>query len=169
MIEIAPDKFDESIFRLLGKDWALITSGDIENFNMMTASWGGAGVLWAKPVATIYVRPERYTHEYIERTRRFTLSFFPSQLRQALAEMGSKSGRNFDKMHYEALTPIELPSQQVAFAQARIVMDCQVLYKDTMAEDKFLDKQPLEKWYGGEHGNLHDIYIAEIKHIWINE
>ena len=65
MIEIAPDKFDESIFRLLGKDWALITSGDIENFNMMTASWGGAGVLWAKPVATIYVRPERYTHPAI--------------------------------------------------------------------------------------------------------
>ena len=52
----------EDVFHLIGKEWMLITSGTIDRFNTMTASWGGIGWLWNKPVAYIFVRPDRYTY-----------------------------------------------------------------------------------------------------------
>lgn len=169
MKEIRPEEITDNIFNLIGKDWMLITAGDKSNFNMMTASWGGAGVLWAKPVVTIYVRPERYTHGFIEESNRFTLTFFPQSMRKTLAVMGSESGRSYDKMHHSDLSPVELPSGQIAFKEARLILDCDILYKDAMNADKFVNNDPLEKWYGEQQGRLHDIYIAEIKQVWINE
>lgn len=168
MKEIKPEEINDNLIKLIGHDWMLVTAGDKSDFNMMTASWGGAGFLWAKPVATIYVRPERFTHEYIEKTNRFTLTFFPESMRKTLALMGSESGRTYDKMQEPTLSPIELPSGQIAFDEACLILDCNILYKDTLNADKFIDKQPLENWYG-EKGGLHDMYIAEIKHAWIKE
>lgn len=42
----------------------------------MTVSWGGLGELWGKDVAFIFIRPQRYTYEFIERENYFTMSFF---------------------------------------------------------------------------------------------
>ncbi len=169
MKEINPTEIDENIIKLIGNDWMLITAGDIKDYNMMTASWGGAGFLWGKPVVTAYVRPERHTHGYIERNGRFTLTFFPEDMRKILAIMGKESGKTFDKMNFHGLTPIALPTGQVAFGEAKLMLDCEIMYKDRMSADKFIDKEPLEKWYHDQPGGgLHDIYIAEIKHAWIN-
>lgn len=168
MQEIKPSEINGNFIKLIGSDWMLITSGNTGDYNMMTASWGGVGFLWARPVVTVYVRPERFTHGYIERTGRFTLTFFPEDKRKDLAVMGKESGRTFDKKHYLGLTAVELPSGQVTFDHARIVLDCEVIFKDTMSPGKFVDREPLEKWYNDEPGGgLHDIYIAEIKHAWI--
>ena len=75
---------NEDIFNLIGKQWMLVTAGNQERFNTMTASWGGIGWLWNKPVAFVFVRPERYTHEFIEANERFTLSFYGENFRKAL-------------------------------------------------------------------------------------
>ncbi len=169
MKEITPEHISDNIISLIGHQWMLITAGDKSGYNMMTASWGGAGYLWNKPVATIYVRPERLTDQYIKNTGRFTLSFFPEKMRHTLALMGSKSGRDYDKMHEPSLSSVVLPSGQIAFGEARIILDCEILYSDTMEAAKFADTDSLQKWYGPQQGNLHNIYIAEIKHVWINE
>ena len=169
MKEIKPEEINDNFIKLIGSEWMLVTAGDKSDFNMMTASWGGAGFLWARPVVTIYVRPERYTHEYIEKTNRFTLTFFPATMRKTLALMGSQSCRTYDKMQEPTLSPIELPSGEIAFDEARLILDCEILYKDAMCADKFINKQPLENWYGEAKGGLHDIYIAEIKQAWIKE
>ena len=50
---------NENAFDLIGKEWMLVTAGNKEKFNTMTASWGGIGWLWNKPVAFIFIRPER--------------------------------------------------------------------------------------------------------------
>ena len=68
-------QFDTDIFAQFDKKWALLTAGDKEKFNTMTISWGGLGTLWGKPVATVYVRKSRYTHEFMDREDYFTLSF----------------------------------------------------------------------------------------------
>lgn len=137
---------------------------------MMTASWGEVGELWGKHVVTAYVRPERYTDEFIADTLRFTLSFFPETMKKMLGVMGKESGRSYDKMSFDGLTPKILPSGQVTFNEARLVLDCKVLYVDALHADKFLDKESLAKWYNdAPGGSLHNIYVAEIVGAWINE
>ena len=124
----------EDAFQLIGTEWMLITSGDSSNFNTMTASWGGLGWLWNRPVAFLFVRPERYTHEFIERNERLTLSFFPETQRKALQVCGSKSGRDCDKVKEAGLTPVQVEPGMVSFAEARMTLACRKLFKSDMKQ-----------------------------------
>ena len=94
---IDPKEIGQNVFSLIGDQWMLITAGTAERCNTMTASWGGLGVLWRKPVATIYVRPQRYTYTFLEKNPYFTLSFFGPQWKKQLAYCGAVSGREEDK------------------------------------------------------------------------
>ena len=89
---------NENAFDLIGKEWMLVTAGNKEKFNTMTASWGGIGWLWNRPVAFVFIRPERYTHDFIERESRLTLSFYKEEFRGILHFCGTKSGRDVDKV-----------------------------------------------------------------------
>ncbi|MCR5608730.1 MAG: hypothetical protein K6G26_06670, partial [Lachnospiraceae bacterium] len=84
--------FNTNIFETFDKQWALLTAGDIDNFNTMTISWGGLGTLWGKPVITSYVRQSRLTHDYIDNNEYFTVSFYPEEYKKILGILGSKSG-----------------------------------------------------------------------------
>ncbi len=157
----------ENAFDLIGKQWMLVTAGGIQKFNTMTASWGGIGWLWNKPVAFIFIRPERYTHEFIETNGRLTLSFYDEQYRKALQICGSKSGRNTDKVAEANLTAVETEHGTVSFAEARLILECKKLFKTTMQEGDFIDKELLDRWYGEGKGNLHDVYVVEIENVYI--
>ncbi len=74
-------------FDKISKQWMLITAGDQEKSNTMTASWGGVGFMWGKPVATAYIRPQRYTKEFVDTNDRFTLSFLTEEKREALKNL----------------------------------------------------------------------------------
>lgn len=157
----------ENAFELIGKDWMLITAGNSSDFNTMTASWGGLGWLWNRPVAFVFVRPERYTYDFIERNEQMTLSFFYEQSRKALQICGTKSGRDCDKVKEAGLTPIETESGNVTFAEARMTLECRKLFKADMNEANFLDKSILEKWYGNHPGgSLHTVYVVEIEKVY---
>ena len=91
-------QFDTDIFAQFDKKWALLTAGGKEKFNTMTISWGGLGTLWGKPVATVYVRESRYTHEFMDREDYFTVSFYPESCRRTLGVLGSKSGRDRSRL-----------------------------------------------------------------------
>ena len=97
MQELAIKDLTENFFEAIGKEWMLVTSGSKEKFNTMTASWGGIGFLWNKAVAFIFIRPERYTYEFIEKNDMLTLSFLGSGNRSIYNICGSKSGRDTDK------------------------------------------------------------------------
>ena len=155
----------ENAFEMIGKEWMLVTAGDESRFNTMTASWGGLGWLWNKPVAFVFIRPERYTHEFIEASTRLTLSFYPEECRKALQLCGTRSGRDTDKVAATGLQPVTLPSGAVTFAQARLSLDCRKLFKASMQEADFLDASLLDRGYG-EHGGLHDIYVVEIEDVY---
>lgn len=155
----------ENCFDLIGKQWMLITAGTKDSFNTMTASWGGFGILWNKDVATIYVRPSRYTHDFIENNGTLTLSFFPEEYRKALQICGSRSGRDCDKVAEAGLTPLELESGDMTFAEARLVLQCRKLFKTEMSEENFIDKDVFGKWYGADEGAPHTVYILEIEKV----
>ena len=157
----------ENAFDLIGKGWMLVTAGNKEKLNTMTASWGGIGWLWNKPVAFVFIRPERYTHNFIERESRLTLSFYKEEFRGILQFCGTKSGRDVDKAKETGLKPVALESGAMTFEQARLTLDCRKLFKSSMSAANFIDKSILAKWYGSQPGgSLHDVYVVEIEGVY---
>ena len=169
MKNIAPEDLSDNPIRLIGRDWMLVTAGQMGDFNTMTASWGGVGHLWNVPVAFVFVRPERYTYGFMEREEGFTLSFFDGQYRNALSLLGTKSGRDGDKVAESGLTPVPVPGGGVTFAQARVVLECRKLYVSDLQAGKFLDPTILPRFYDAQHGGLHRVYIARITAAYLAE
>lgn len=159
---------DQNIIQLIGHEWMLISAGNTnQGFNMMTASWGGMGWLWEKPVAFIFVRPQRFTHEFTEREDYFTLTFFDKEFKDILLKMGTVSGRDFDKVHQSGLTPIETENGSIAFSEARIVVECKKVYKTIIQENEFSDVALSHKIYPNK--DYHSMYIGEIVNVWIKK
>ena len=128
----------------------LVTAGNAEKFNMMTASWGGLGFLWNRPVAFVFIRPQRYTFDFVERNEGFTLSFFGEEYRKVLQLCGTKSGREIDKVAETKLTPFATPSGNMAFEEASLVLDCRKCYTDMIEKGNFIDYETVARWYPHE-------------------
>lgn len=163
--ELSELKFNP--FTLIGKQWMLLTGGNKEKFNTMTASWGQLGVLWNKDILTCYIRPNRYTFEFVEDGEYFTASFLGEQYREALRVCGSKSGRDCDKVKETGITPVELDGC-IGFEEADMVLVCRKLYADDIRAEGFLTQDGLmDKFYGADP--LHRAYIAEITAVYVKE
>ncbi|MBE9487690.1 MAG: flavin reductase family protein [Bacteroidetes bacterium] len=154
----------QNLIGLISKSM-LITAGERDNFNTMTASWGGVAFLWNKPVVFIFVRPERYTNYFLENTDTFSLSFFDDSYKKQLLFCGTKSGKDVDKVKETGLTPLFTKEGTPIFAEAELLLECKKLYVDKFNEEFFLDKDMLEQFYG-EKGGLHRIFIAEVTNVW---
>ena len=119
--EISPEQMVQNPFTLIGKDWGLVTAGTSEKVNTMTVSWGGVGIMWGKPVAFIFIRPQRYTKEFIDNNNVLSLSFYDDTKREMLSFMGSKSGRDLDKITEMGLT-VAFDNQVPYFEEAKTVL-----------------------------------------------
>ena len=137
----------------------LITAGTPERCNTMTASWGGLGVLWGKQTATCYIRPQRYTYEFMEAGEAFTLSFFGEEYRKALAFCGAKSGRDVDKIRECGFTVAAGAGDAPYFEEADLVLVCKKAYWQDLDPSHFLDPE-IEKHYPQK--DYHRMYIGEI-------
>lgn len=165
MKEIQVKELEDNLFNAISKEWMLVTSGTKEKFNTMTASWGGIGFLWNKPVAFIFIRPERYTFEFIERNEFLTLSFLGEENKAIHKVCGSQSGRNIDKIKETGLEPIFTDNGGITFNQSRLTFECRKLYADMIKPEQFIDKSTIDKWYGGSHGGFHKMYVVEIVNV----
>lgn len=157
--KIEPTELSDNPFSIFAKDWVLITAGDASKFNTMTASWGGIGVIWNKNVATIYVRPQRYTYEFLEANDSFTISVLPEQYREALTFCGKKSGRDCDKVSDCGLTPVAA-GETIAFEQARLVLHCKKVYCSDLNPIGFCEESIDTTNYPNK--DYHRMYIGEI-------
>lgn len=146
-------------FEKLSKQWALVSAGNLDKFNMMTVSWGAVGVIWGKPSVTAYIRQTRYTKEFVDQNDTFTLTFLKDGHREALNVLGSKSGRDMDKMEDSGLTPVEVDGN-VTFAEADLVLVCRKRFVQDMPKENFLQQETLDRWYADQ--NYHTMYIGEI-------
>ena len=151
-------KFETDIFSVFDKKWALLTAGNKDSFNTMTVSWGGMGTIWGKPVATVYVRTSRYTHEFMDREGYFTVSFYPEEYRKVLGVFGSKSGRDMDKMNGSGLTAKAL-QESVTFEEAEITLVCRKMFMQRLEPSNITDPDAA-KFYAGDAP--HDMYIGEV-------
>ena len=135
-----------------------LTTDIFSNFNTMTISWGGMGTLWGKPVATVYIRTSRYTHEFIDANEYFTISFYPEEYKKVLGVLGSKSGREMDKMHDSGLTPKYL-DKGITFEEAKCTLVCRKLFKQQLAIEN-IPEEVVDTYY--KKDAPHDMYIAEV-------
>lgn len=159
MRSIDPKQLDKNVFSAIGEQWMLITAGTTEHCNTMTASWGGLGVIWGAPAATCYIRPQRYTKEFVDREDYFTLSFFGEEYRKALALCGSKSGREVDKVKQCGFTVKAADHGAPYFEQAELVLVCRKRFAQPM-EEANIPREIKDKWYPEK--DYHTLYIGEI-------
>lgn len=164
--QIAPEKIDLNFIESIGKDWMLVTSGNQQSFNMMTASWGFAGYIWGLPATAIVIRPSRYTKEFIDKGHTYTLSFFPDKYKKILSVLGSKSGRDMDKMAKSGLTPMQLPTGDMSYEEASLTIACRVMFAQPLKESGFIDPTLMPKWYPLGADDLHTLYIGEIQAVY---
>lgn len=159
---ITVDDFRIRCHHLWDSRWLLLTAGDLAagQYNPMTVAWGSFGTMWSQPFAQVVVRPTRHTFSFMERYDTFTLCAFPEICRPVLELMGTRSGRDIDKMHDDGLTP--LPSLEVAapgFAEAELIVECRKIYWDDIEPDRFLLPE-IDRNY--PHRDYHRIYFGEI-------
>ena len=150
---------DQNVCSLIGDQWMLVTAGSRSKCNTMTASWGGLGVIWGAPAATCYIRPQRYTKEFVDREEYFTLAFFGEEWRKALSLCGSKSGRDVDKVKECGFTVKTAACGAPYFEQADLVLVCRKRFAQEM-DPANIPQDVKEKWYPNQ--DYHTMYIGEI-------
>ena len=163
--EITPVELQENAFKLI-KEWMLVSAAGGGHVNAMTASWGGVGFMWAKNVAFIVVRPQRYTKEFIDMSDKFSLSFFNNDYKKMLNYFGTVSGREEDKIGESGLSML-FEDGVPYYEEAKMTVFCRKLYNQNFEEKCFLDKKLLEVWY--PKSDYHTLYIAEIEKIIVKE
>lgn len=156
---------------VIPKEWMLLTAGcEARGFNTMTASWGHMGAIWGHggglPTTVVYVRPQRYTKEFMDREALYTLCFFSEDYKKDLGYLGRNSGRDGDKLAHTSLTPV-FGEGYTYFAEAKVVLVCRKLYRAPILEEGFLDRSIVEECYPNK--DFHDMYIGQIVEVLVED
>ena len=159
---------------MFGEDWMALTAGnENKGYNSMCIAWGHMGTVWERdshanrlPTVTCFVRPQRYTKDFLDREELFTVSHFPSAMKKTLGYIGSHSGRDGDKIKDAGLTPI-FDGGATYFEEADMVFVCRKLYQAPLVESGFVDNGLIDFNYPEK--DYHEMYIGEIIKVLIKE
>lgn len=166
---VSAEDFNENIFNLVGKDFTVITAG--KDPNSMVASWGGAGIMFNRPVTWNFLRANRFTLEKIRETGTYTMCYFPDQYKGDIMQFGMKSGRDTDKMAQTKLTPMMTPDGYPAYAEAKIIIECKLIAASTVSKDEFYTKEAKDFLQEGfdDAKDWHKLVYGEITKIYIKK
>ncbi|HAF61650.1 MAG TPA: flavin reductase [Anaerolineaceae bacterium] len=164
--ELNVHSFCEENIALWSERWLLLASGDFQHadYNAMTVSWGSIGNVWNYPFVQVFVRPTRYTLEFMEKYPTFTVNAFPEEYRDVLNYLGSTSGRECDKLSASGLTAVA--SHYVAaptFEEAQLSIECEKIYWQDFDPQHFLLPE-IENHYSC--ADYHRVYYGRIKGIF---
>ncbi|MCX7953740.1 MAG: flavin reductase [Bacteroidales bacterium] len=148
----------------LDKQNILLTAGNIGHFNSMTIGWINIGRLWHRHTLLVYVRPTRYTYEFIEKYEYFSVNFFEEKYSDIIDFFGTYSGRSVDKMNYNKLTPIDYNNKAVYYKESFLKIICKKIYSFDIKKENFLNKSIITHYYSDN--NFHRAYIGEIIEIF---
>ena len=157
------NEFTVSPVHLWGEQWLLLTAGTNQpgKFNCMTVAWGSFGMMWAKPLAMVVVRPGRYTYEFMERSESFTLCAFPPDFKDKLTLCGTRSGRDLDKVQACGLTPIASSDIEApGYDEATLIVECRKMYFADFHPSHFVDPSIAQNYSNRDY---HRMYFGEIR------
>lgn len=167
--QISPEEIRDNVFTLVGKDFTVVTAGTEDHYNSMTASGGGLGVHLRKPATWLNLRADRYTLEMILQELTYTQSYFPDEYRKQIAFLGSKSGRDSEKMKEVELTSVRTPSGNMSFKEARLILECQLTQLTTANPDDFYTQEARdfinEAYRDADH--YRKLVFGEITRVWV--
>ncbi|WP_295936108.1 flavin reductase [uncultured Alistipes sp.] len=169
--KIEAAQLPDNVIELIGKEWMLVTAGQEDSLNTMTASWGGMGYIWERPASFIFIRDTRYTYEFLQKHDGFTLSFFTPDHKGALRTCGSMSGRDGNKIEKAGLTPVKTPSGLMSFTQARMIIECKKMFVQKLDPANLTEpykSKIVAEAYTGDPAT-HQLFISEITNIWVKK
>lgn len=141
-------------------NWYLVTAEKDGKANALTAGWGAFGNLWEKKIAIVYLRPQRYTKEFVDAAGRFTMTFFDGH-QDELLYMGSHSGREEpDKISAAGLHLTHVDGQPT-YEEGKYVLICKNLYTQAQDPADFLDPDLAAANFPDKDYSV--MYVAEIK------
>lgn len=165
---IQPEDISESLFKLVGRDFTVITAGSEADYNSMTASWGGWGILFNQPTTWAFLRANRYTLEYIRREKIYTMAYFTEPYKEQVLLFGSSSGRDSDKMKKHTLTPVKTPSGSIAYKEAKLIIECALTEITTVSPDDYFTDEG-RKFVVDAHNEVkdwHKLVFGRITGVW---
>ncbi len=164
MKEISPKALKNNPFSLIGDDWMLITASNGEKVNTMTASWGGLGVFCNKDVAFTFIRPQRYTKEFVDCADTFSLSVLGEGYRDELTYLGRVSGKDEDKIAKTGLTVV-YDGDTPYFEESEVVIICKKMCEVELEEGSFFDEAYCDKFFPNK--DFHTLYVSEIVKVMV--
>jgi flavin reductase (DIM6/NTAB) family NADH-FMN oxidoreductase RutF len=171
--QIPAEKICDSfnIFTLVGKDFYAITAGKAGHYNSMIGSGGGLGLLFKKPTTWCLFRKDRYTLEIIQKEQTFTLSYFPNEYREQMLFLGTKSGRDSEKMKEVELTSVQTPSGNITYKEATLIIECTLTAITTPNPNDFYSQESkdyIDEAYK-DTNEYRKLVFGEITHVWIKK
>jgi flavin reductase (DIM6/NTAB) family NADH-FMN oxidoreductase RutF len=169
--QISPEEICDNVFKLVGIDFTVITAGKEDHYNSMIASGGGWGLLFMKPATWCILRADRYTLEIIQKEQTYTMSYFPNEYKKQILFLGSESGRDSKKMKEVELTSVQIPSGDMSFKEARLIIECKLTALTTASPNDFYTQETRD--YINEAYQEANVYrkfvFGEITHVWVKK
>ncbi len=168
---VAATDVKDNVFKLVGEDFTVITSGDEIACNSMTASYGGWGQLFDLPVTWCILRANRYTLEIIREQQTYTMSYFYEDYKDQVMLFGTKSGRDSDKMNETTLTRVATPSGNITYKEAFLVIECKLMEITTVNPDDYYfekGRKFVEEAYE-DAKDYHKLVFGEITNVWVRK
>jgi len=169
--QISPEEISDNVFKLVGKDFYVITAGKKDQSNSMTASGGGFGMIFKKPTTWCVLRSDRYPLEMILKEQTYTMSYFPEEQMKQILFLGSKSGRDSEKMKEVALTSVQTPSGEMSFQEARLIIECKLTQITTPNPEDFCTQEAknyINEAYK-EASDYRKYIFGEITQVWVKK
>ncbi len=171
--QISPEEICDSynVFTMVGKDFFAITAGKEDHCNSMIGSGGGFGLLFKKPITWCVLRADRYTLELILKEQTYTISYFPDEYKKQMLFLGSKSGRDSEKMKEVELTSIQTPDGDMSFKEARLIIECKLTQITTPNPNDFYAQEAKDyiKEAYKEETDYRKYVFGEITHVWVKK
>lgn len=146
--------------RQMSRGRALLTVGG-DSPNTMTIAWGSIGYCWNKPIFTVYVRPQRHTHDILQQQKKFTVSIaLNDEPTDIFRFAGRSSGRDVDKFDGHGITAV--PGQSIdcpVIGECQLHFEC-ILHASAPMTGEAMSSEVRDGVY--PQADYHTIYMGEI-------
>ena len=155
--------WSENPFRWFKGPGLLLAVGTPESNNAMTIGWGSLGNVWSRiglNTVTVYVAEGRYTYQFMEKNRYFTVMAFEPEYDYVLEYMGTHSGRDEDKAAALGLHTLYTENGTPYYAEASLVLECEMIYKAPFQKEGMCESA--QKFYENFSAGVHHLYIGTV-------